>query len=299
MLGASTVVFVITQVTSDPAALLTPVNAPRDEYLRIRAELGLDEPFLIQFVDFLRRIFTFDLGESFWQHRPVGAIILERLPFTLTLAGLTMLVTGLAAIVIGFVAGFRPGSRLDRALAALTFVGVSVPSFWVGLSLIAIVAVQLQALPTSGSGDASHLVLPVLTLALRPIGRVSQVMRSAMQEELGKGYVLAAQAKGIRPSSIVIRHMFRNASIPVVTMYGLEAAEVFAGATVVVETVFAYPGVGYLLKQAIDRGDWPIIQAVVVYATVVVVLANLLVDLLYTWLDPRLGRAGRQTAPLR
>jgi peptide/nickel transport system permease protein len=233
-----------------------------------------------------------DLGNSYWQRLPVMELVAQRLPATLMLATSSIVLAVLVAIPLGVVAAARPGSWLDRTVVSSSLVGVSVAEFWLGLLLIVFIAAGLGMLPTSGYGTPAHIVLPAITLAARPIGRITQIVRSSMLDELARPHVTVARAKGLAERQVFYGHALKNAGIPIITLGGLEAAELLAGYTIVVETVFAWPGIGQLGVGAIAQHDLPLIQAVVLFGASVVVLTNLLVDVAYAYLDPRL-RHGR------
>jgi peptide/nickel transport system permease protein len=190
------------------------------------------------------------------------------------------------ALFLGIISAIRPRSIADRSVTVVSLAGVSTADFWLGLMLIILFAVELGWLPTSGYGGPSHVILPALALAVRPMGRISQVVRSAMLEEMAKGYVTTARAKGLRERVVVLRHTLRNAALPILTLMGDEAAVMLNGA-VVIETVFGWPGIGILLIQAIERRDLPLIEAAVISIAVMIVTVNLIVDLMYSWFDPR------------
>ncbi|MFN8524678.1 MAG: ABC transporter permease [Chloroflexota bacterium] len=290
LLGAVTLVFVVTRTFADPARLMVPIDATEEDYQRVRKVLHLDDSILVQYARFLRNVAGGEFGESYWQRAPALNLVNDRIPATLQLAITAILVSAAVAIPLGVLAAAKPGSWLDRGIVSGTLLGVSVAEFWLGLILIVGAAAWLQILPTSGYGTASHLVLPALTLAVRPIGRITQIVRSSMLDELARPHITVARAKGLREAAVFYGHGLKNASIPIVTLGGLECAELMAGYTIVVETVFAWPGIGQLGIQALQSHDLPVIEAVVVFSATVVIGANVIVDLLYGYLDPRLSR---------
>jgi peptide/nickel transport system permease protein len=293
LLGVVALVFVITRTFADPARLMLPIDAKEEDYRQLRANLHLDEPVPQQFGRFLVGVARGDLGSSYWQRLPVVELVAQRLPATLMLALTSIALSALVAIPLGVVAAARPGSWLDRTVVSGSLVGVSVAEFWLGLLLIVFVAAGLGILPTSGYGTPAHIILPAITLAARPIGRITQIVRSAMLDELARPHVTVARAKGLAEQQVFYGHALKNAGIPIITLGGLEAAELLAGYTIVVETVFAWPGIGQLGVGAIAQHDLPLIQAVVLFGATVVVLTNLLVDVAYAYLDPRLRHAGK------
>lgn len=291
LLGVVALVFVITRTFADPARLMLPIDAKEEDYRQLRANLHLDEPIPQQFGRFLLGVASGDLGSSYWQRMPVVELVAQRLPATLMLALTSIAISGLVAIPLGVIAAARPGSWIDRFVVSGSLIGVSVAEFWMGLLLIVFVAAGLGILPTSGYGTPAHIVLPAITLAARPIGRITQIVRSAMLDELARPHVMVARAKGLAERQVFYGHALKNAGIPIITLGGLEAAELLAGYTIVVETVFAWPGIGQLGVGAIAQHDLPLIQAVVLFGASVVVLTNLLVDIAYAYLDPRLRHA--------
>ena len=291
LLGVVALVFVITRTFADPARLMLPIDASEADYQQLRSQLHLDEPIPVQFGRFLTGVVRGDLGSSFWQRLPVVDLVLQRLPATLMLALASIVLSGLISVPLGVVAAARPGSWLDRMVVSGSLVGVSVAEFWLGLLLIVFVAAGLGILPTSGFGTPAHLVLPAITLAARPIGRITQIVRSSMLDELARPHVTVARAKGLAERQVFYGHALKNAGIPIITLGGLEAAELLAGYTIVVESVFAWPGIGQLGVGAIAQHDLPLIQAVVLFGATVVVATNLLVDITYAYLDPRLRHA--------
>ncbi len=288
LIGAVTLVFVITRTFSDPARLMVPIDATEADYRRVRAALHLDEPIPLQYMRFVGNVARGEFGVSYWQRAPVVELVLQRIPATVMLAVTAIVISAVVALPIGVLAAAYPGSWLDRAIVSGTLLGVSVAEFWLGLLLIVFVAAGLGLLPTSGYGTPQHLLLPALTLAARPIGRITQIVRSAMLDELARPHITVARAKGVRERGVFFRHALKNAGIPIITLGGLEGAELMAGYTIVVETVFAWPGVGQLGVQAMLSHDLPLIETVVVFSATVVIAANLLVDVLYGYLDPRL-----------
>ncbi|MDJ0925981.1 MAG: ABC transporter permease [Acidimicrobiia bacterium] len=288
IVGVTIVVFVVTRLIGDPVALMLPLEATAEERAAFAGALGLDEPIIVQFFEFVRGAVRLDFGESLWQGRPAFEIILEVLPRTvmLVLAGL-----GLAfvlAVPVGIFAARRPGSWVDRSLVGGSLLGLSVPQFWLGLMLILLFGVTLKWLPTSGSGTFLHLVLPALTLALPAFGRLTMMVRSSMIDELHAAYIETARAKGMPEWRTVFVHAFRNASNPVATLTGWELIRAIAGYSVVVETVFAWPGIGFMAIQAIQQQDLILLQAIVFVVAVIVVIVNLALDFVYKLIDPRI-----------
>lgn len=289
LIGVLVVVFFISSAIGDPARLMLPVDAPEDQYLALRNTLGLDDPLLQQFMRSVGGWVTGDFGNSLWQQAPAAEIVLQRLPATLMLSAVTLSISVPFAIFLGIMSARRPGSVWDRMLTTMALAGVSVADFWLALMLILVFAVDFQWFPTSGYGSFEYFVLPALTLAMRPTGRIAQVTRSAIIEEMQKQYAITARSKGASELRILFGHTLKNSLIPIVTIAGGEAASLLNGA-VVVETIFGWPGIGSLFIQAIQQRDLPLIQASVVVVALLVISVNLLVDLSYGFIDTRVRK---------
>ena len=288
----SVIVFGVTRLMGDPVSLLVPVDASEELRAATRARLGLDAPLTEQFWTFVLNALRGSFGESLYAGVDSRELLLGALPATLSLAAVASAIAIVVGVLLGTIAALKPRSWIDSFAGTLSMGGVSVPEFWAGLLLIFWIGVDLGLLPTSGYGSWQHYVLPAVVLAIRPIGSIAQVARSSMVDELRREYVMTGHAKGLATTTIVRRHVLKNASIPVVTMGGLEVAELMTGA-IIVESVFNWPGVGRLASQAMDRIDYPVIQTVVFWAALITIVMNLLVDVSYAWLDPR-TRQGRK-----
>jgi len=286
LVGLVIVVFFVTHLLGDPARLMLRPEATEEQVQALRDSLGLNDPLHVQFGRYISDLSRGDFGDSIWQRVPALPIVLDRIPATLYLAGVTMLIAFPLAIVLGVISAIRPRSLADRIVTVISLTGVSTADFWLGLMLILLFAVQLGWLPTSGYGGIDYVILPALALAMRPMGRISQVVRSAMLDEMSRPYMVTARAKGLKERVVIVSHALKNAFIPVVTLTGDEASVMLNGA-VVIETLFGWPGVGILLIQAIERRDLPLIEASVITIAVMIVTVNLLVDLAYTFIDPR------------
>jgi peptide/nickel transport system permease protein len=284
----SIVVFVISRVISDPTKLILPLGSTQEQRDALREQLGLNQPLIAQFWDFLKGLATLDFGDSVWQHEPAGPLVLDRLPATFLLVGAGVLLALLIAIPLGVTAALYAGGPVDRLVSALSLVGLSMPQFWLGSILIYVFALKLGWFPTFGKGGIDHLILPALTIALPSGGRIAQVTRATLIDQLTGDYATVASAKGFNKVYVVTRHVLRNALIPIVTLAGWELTYGLAGYAVVVETVFAWPGFGYLAIQAIQRQDVYLIQAIVFMAALIVVVFNLLIDMSYALIDPRI-----------
>ncbi len=281
-----TLVFFAGRVIGNPAVLILGPEARADDVKTLEKRFGYDQPPLVQFGRYARGVLSGDFGNSWWQLRPALPMALERLPATLKLAGVTMLFALPLAMLLGSLAAWRPGSPVDKAVNVISLTGASAVDFWIGLMLILLFAVQLRLLPTSGSGSLKFIILPALTLSLRPLGRVAQVTRSAMLDQLSRPYIKTARAKGFKERRIVLGQALKNAFIPIITLSGDEAISTLNGA-VVVETVFAWPGLGLLIVSAVTNRDLPLIEALVFVVAVMIIVTNLLVDLTYSYLDPK------------
>ena len=281
-----TLVFFAGRVIGNPAVLILGPEARADDVKTLEKRFGYDQPPLVQFGRYARGVLSGDFGNSWWQLRPALPMALERLPATLKLAGVTMLFALPLAMLLGSLAAWKPGSPVDKAVNVISLTGASAVDFWIGLMLILLFAVQLRLLPTSGSGSLKFIILPALTLSLRPLGRVAQVTRSAMLDQLSRPYIKTARAKGFKERRIVLGQALKNAFIPIITLSGDEAISTLNGA-VVVETVFAWPGLGLLIVSAVTNRDLPLIEALVFVVAVMIIVTNLLVDLTYSYLDPK------------
>jgi peptide/nickel transport system permease protein len=285
--GVSVTVFLVTQVIGDPARLMLPIGASQEQYDSLNASLGYDDPLWIQFLRFLKNLVTLDFGDSIWQRVPVAGLVFDRLPATLHLVAVGLILSAVIFIPLGIIASLRPGTLLDRLIVTVSLVGVSMPQFWLGAVLILIFAVQLGWLPTSGSGTWQHIVLPSVTLALTSGARIAQITRTALLDQVNAPYVAALRARGFSMSSILTKHVLRNSLLPILTMFFWELSFAIAGHVVIIETVFAWPGMGQLIIQAVERRDFVLLQGAVVIAALLVILTNIVADLVYKAVDPR------------
>jgi peptide/nickel transport system permease protein len=287
VLGVTIVVFLVTRVIGDPVSAMLPMESSAAQRALFAQQLGLDRPLYLQFLDFLGNVARLDLGESLWQRRPVTEIVLEKLPMTLYLVGAGMALAIALSIPLGMLAALKPGGIADRLTVLFSLLGLSVPQFWLGLLLIIVFAVDLRWLPTSGSGDLRHMVLPAITLALPAMTRMVMVVRSSMMDELNAQYIKVATAKGLPFRRVVGVHALRNITVPTMTLAGWEVIRALAGYSVVVETVFAWPGLGLAAMQAIERQDLILLQGIVFYVAIMVVLINIALDVAQKFVDPR------------
>ena len=288
LLGVSVFVFVILRVLpGDPARMLLPDGAPESAVAELNRQLGLREPLVVQYGLFLRSVARGDFGQSFQYRAPALDVVLERLPATIELALVAMLFTVAVGVSLGILAAVRRGTRYDVAGMLLAVLGQSLPSFWLGIMLILLFGVALRWLPTSGFAGWTSLILPGLTLAAFPTALVARLTRSSMLEILYRDFIRTGRAKGLAERRVVLRHALKNAAIPVLTVIGLQIGALLGGA-VITESVFAWPGMGKLIVDAIFFRDFPVVQTVLILSATVFVAINLVVDLLYTVIDPRI-----------
>jgi peptide/nickel transport system permease protein len=287
LLGVTTIVFGLTFLAGDPAASLAPLESTPEEREAFRHNMGLDRPVPVQYADFLAHAVRGDFGSSYGSKEPAMGIVLERLPATLRLTAMAVVFALVVSIPLGLLAAMHHDGWVDVAARLFAFVGQSIPVFLLGMVLILVFGVALRWLPSSGAESWQSLIMPAVSVGSFSAAVLARLLRSSLLEVLGQEYIRTAYAKGLRGRAVIIRHALRNAALPFITMLGLQVGFLLSGA-VVAETIFAYPGVGRLAVDAISRKDVPVIQAFVSVAAVIVVLANLLVDLAYTRIDPRI-----------
>jgi peptide/nickel transport system permease protein len=282
----ATAAFFLVRLSGDPVKLILPPDATAQQESTLRASLGLDRPLLTQYLDYLGGLPRLHLGTSLVYDQPVADVLLARVPATLELAGAALLLALLIAIPAGTFAALRRGRAGDTGVMTGVLVGQSTPAFWVGILLILVFAVGLQVLPASGYGGFEHLVLPAVTLAVYSVAVIARLLRTSLIDVLGADYIRTARAKGLGAGGVVLAHGLRNAALPVVTVVGLEVGSLLGGA-ILTEQVFSWPGLGRLTVEAIQNRDFPLVQAAVLFFAATFVVVNLLVDLSYTLLDPR------------
>ncbi len=288
VVGVSVVVFVLIRLSGDPVVLLLGSDATTEQIVLMRHQLGLDAPVWSQYLTFLSRAVQGDFGFSFRNNQPAMALVLARAPATLSLAGASFAVALLLAIPTGILAATHRDGPLDAASRVLALLGQAIPPFWLGIMLILVFSVRLVWLPAFGAGGIDHLVLPAIALGAFSAAVTSRLLRSSLLEVLSSGYIQVARAKGLRESRIVMRHALRNAAIPVVTVLGLQIGSLLGG-SIIIEYVFSYPGVGRLVLDAISHRDYAVVQAFVVLLALVIAAINLIMDLIYAALDPRIS----------
>jgi peptide/nickel transport system permease protein len=315
LLGVSVVVFfMVRAIPGDPAQIILGQQATQEQVQQLRVQMGLDKPVIVQYALFVRGAITGDLGESIVTGRPVTTELLARLPATLELTAFAMLVAVLVGVPVGVISAVKQYSILDKVTSVLALAGISMPIFWLAMILIVIFGVKLELLPFPGrlsSGVSiqaftglvlvdslltgnfagfwdglKHLIMPALALATIPMAVIMRMTRSSMLEVMGEDYVRTARAKGVMPWRVVFKHALRNAMLPTVTVIGLQVGLLMGGA-IITETIFSWPGVGQIAYASIYRRDYAMIQGVVLYGALLFVLVNLLVDILYAVLDPR------------
>lgn len=287
LFGVSAVVFLILHLTGDPTLLLLPPDATAEQIVRFRQLMGFNDPVAVQYLRFLKGAVKGNFGESLRHGQPAMNLVIERLPATLELSAAALLLALCLAIPSGILSAIKRNTLLDYFSTVVALLGQSMPTFWLGIMLILVFSVHLNLLPSSGRGGLAHLILPAITLGLFTTARITRLTRSSMLEVLGEEYIRTARAKGVSEPPVVWKHALKNASIPIVTIVGIELGTLLGGA-VITETIFAWPGVGRLSVQAIYNRDFPVVQATVFLLSSTFVIVNFLVDVIYTYLDPRI-----------
>lgn len=287
LLGVATLVFFfLHMIPGDPVEVMLGETAQAADKEKLREDLGLNDPVHVQYVRFISGMFTGDLGASFFYKKPVTKIVLERLPATVELAIASMVVAILIAIPIGIFAAIRQYSMFDNVSMFLAFLGVSMPNFWLGPLLILAFSIHFEWFPVSGRAGIESLILPAITLGTAMAAMLSRITRSSVLEVLGEDFVTTARAKGLPERTVVLRHVLKNALIPIITVVGLQFGALLSGA-IITETVFDWPGLGTLFIRAIESRDYPLVQGCVLYISLGYILVNLVADLAYALVDPR------------
>ena len=287
LFGVSCVVFFILYLTGDPTLVLLPPDASAEDVIRFREVMGFNDPFIVQYGRFLAGALRGNFGQSIRHGEPAFDLVLERMPATFELAGAGLLIALCLAIPAGIISAVRRNTLADYVATVVALLGQSMPTFWLGIMLILVFSVQFNLLPSSGRGGLQHLILPAVTLGLFTTARITRLTRSGMLEVLNQDYIRTARAKGVSNQPVVWKHALKNAAIPIVTIVGIELGTLLGG-SVITETIFAWPGVGRLSVQAIYNRDYPVVQAAVFLLATTFVLVNLFVDVIYTYLDPRI-----------
>jgi peptide/nickel transport system permease protein len=271
----------------DPVMLLVPATAPQETRDAVRAKLGLDKPLPVQFVTYMSNVVRGDLGQSILSRRPVSELIKEKLPITLELGVSAFLLAYLLALPLGVIAALNRNKFLDWSTMIVALIGVSMAGFWLGLMLMYVFAAQLKWLPPTGHGGLKYLILPTLALALPRVGRIARITRSSLLEVIGQDYIRTARAKGLSERMMVLRHALRNALIPIISLMGLDLGYIVGG-SVVIEAVFARPGIGDMMLRAIYSRDFPVLQGCMFVLALAIILGNIIADLTYVVVDPRI-----------
>lgn len=285
--AVATIAFFLTYLSGDPAELMIGDNWSAEQIANFREYMGYDRPVLVQYAEFLKRITQGDLGLSVRQQVPVTQLIAERFPATLILTLCALAIIVVVAIPVGVLSAVKRNSIGDRVAMSGALLAQSVPTFWLGIMLILVFGVTLRWLPISGMGSPAHLIMPAITLSTFSTARIARLVRSSMLDVLDSDYIRTARAKGISNRRVYYVHALRNALIPVITLLGIEVGSLLGGA-LITETVFAYPGIGRLTIQAIHARDLPLVQGVITFGAMIFVIVNLLVDLSYSFIDPRI-----------
>jgi peptide/nickel transport system permease protein len=287
-----TVVFVVTRVAGDPIKLLAPIDASPEQIEELRRREGLDRPIWRQYVSYLGDIVRMDLGNSFRTGRPAITELRERVGYTVQLGVSAIAFSLLVGLPVGVLAAVYRGTFIDLLLRFIALFGQATPNFWLGLILITIFAVKFPILPTGGSGSFKYLIMPAITLGSFSAASLTRLTRSTMLEVLSSDYIRTARSKGLRERVIIVRHALRNSMLPVITVLGIQVGTIISGA-IVVETVFAWPGMGRLMIQSINNADYPVVQLAVMLIAITIAVVNLVVDISYSYLDPRVKGGGR------
>jgi peptide/nickel transport system permease protein len=293
IVGVVLLVFVLARLTGKPGALFLTTGASQEAIDQFNEAHGFNDPLWVQLGHYLFSVAHLDFGESLLFGQPALQVALDHFPYTLTLTLATLLICLVLGVTFGSIAAYYEGGRFDRALGIASSFAVSIPNFWLAIVLILVLSVQLHVLPPSGTGDVASAIMPLITLSIAPIGLIAEVTRNAMRQSLRSEYIVAARAKGMPRLTIVSKHALRNAAIPIVTIAGTIAAAMVNG-VLIVETIFSWPGIGYITLQAVTTRDFALLQACVVVTATAVVVVNLVVDLLYGGLDPRISHGGRR-----
>jgi len=287
LIGVSLIVFTLMQLSpGDPAMIILGAQAAPEDIANLREEMGLNDPLVVQFFRFLLGMFTLDFGTSYKDGMPVLTKLLEALPYTAQLTFSAILLALIVGIPAGIISATKQYSIFDRIASVLALIGFSTPNFWLSIMLILVFSVNLQWLPVSGTGSILHLVLPSIALGLQSAAVFTRMTRSSMLEVLNMDYIRTARAKGLSERVVILKHALKNALIPVITVVGLQIGLLFGGA-ILTETVFAWPGVGRLMIDSIRAKDTPVVQGGVIFTASIFVFINLLVDILYAYVDPR------------
>lgn len=287
LFGVVLLVFFMVRITGDPAALMMPREASLEAVQAFRDQMGFNRPLLVQFWDFLTKAIVGDFGKSLHFKTPAMPLVLERVPATLQLATAGLLMAVIVGIPLGLIGGFNPGSLVDSVGRALALLGQSIPNFWLAMIMIIFFGVRLRWFPTFGRDQWNSVIMPAFVLGLPVMGQIVRLTRSAVLEIRGEDYIRTAHSKGLEPRVIYVKHVLRNVAIPLVSVIGVQFGYMLGG-SIYIEAIFSWPGMGGLLEQSIGWRDYPLVQAIAVFTSVVVLTLNLLTDLAYAVIDPRI-----------
>ncbi len=282
-----TVVFFIMRLSGDPVMLFLPPEATDEQIQQARQQLGLDKPLIVQYVTYLGDVLRGDFGQSLSYRAPALEVVLERLPATLELTFVAFMLTVLIAIPAGLIAAVRPNTIIARIVMTVALLGQAMPGFWLGVMMILLFSVVLGILPTGGRGTPAHVVMPAIVLGSWGAAKITRLVRAGMYEVLSADYIRTARGKGMPEQTVISRHALRNALLPVLSALGLTVGAML-GSAIITETVFAWPGVGRLVVQSVLKRDFPVVQVATILLSVIFILSNLIVDILYTVVDPRI-----------
>lgn len=287
LFGVVLLVFFMVRITGDPAALMMPREASQEAVQAFRDQMGFNRPLLVQFWDFLTKAMVGDFGKSLHFKTPAMPLVLERVPATLQLATAGLVMAVIVGIPLGLIGGFNPGSLVDSVGRALALLGQSIPNFWLAMIMIIFFGVRLRWFPTFGRDQWNSVIMPAFVLGLPVMGQIVRLTRSAVLEIRGEDYIRTAHSKGLEPRVIYVKHVLRNVAIPLVSVIGVQFGYMLGG-SIYIEAIFSWPGMGGLLEQSIGWRDYPLVQAIAVFTSVVVLTLNLLTDLAYAVIDPRI-----------
>jgi len=286
------ILFFLTRLVGDPVSLMLPQEATEEDRQMLTRQLGLDKPIYMQYINYIRDAAQGDFGQSFVWKAPAAPLIIERIPATIELAFGALVFAVLIGIAAGIISSLRPGSWIDRTTMGVALFGQAAPFFWVGLMLILLFSVKLRLLPTSGRGGLTSLILPSITLGMWSTAALARLTRSRMREVLSKEYIKLARLKGLKETSVVLKHALRNAGVPIITLIGLELGSMLGGA-VVTETVFAWPGIGRMVVESVLMRDYAVVSGITLFISLTFVGLNLIIDLTYGIIDPRVKLSKR------
>ena len=287
VMGLFIMVFFLARLTGDPGHLYLPIDAPLEVRKEFSEKHGFNDPIYVQFIRFVGDLVNGDLGYSLRKERPAIDVVLEAIPITLSLAAIAMTIALFGAIIIGSLAAYRPNGVFDRVSRVVSLTAASAPDFWVAITAILVFSVSLRWLPTSGMGGFLYWIMPVSILIIRPLGLLVQVVRGSMITALSSDFVKTARAKGVKEKSVIFKHALRNGLLPVITVAGDQAAAIANGA-VIVETIFGWPGIGKLMIDSILQRDFAVVQASILITAIVILSINIIIDIAYATLDPRI-----------